>query len=73
MVVSNHWTVEDLRSGKPFLLLAILFTTSFQDIALNGALDEVIKSYVGNSVAQGAWNRDYSLDLLQGLLVVIAG
>lgn len=73
VVVSDHWTVEDLRSGKPFLLLAILFTTSTQDIALNGALDEVIKSYVGNSVAQGAWNRDYSLDLLQGLLVVIAG
>ncbi|KAJ5232004.1 hypothetical protein N7468_004960 [Penicillium chermesinum] len=73
VVIPDNATVEDLRSEKPFLLLSVLFMTSYQDIALNAALDEVIKSYVGGTVAQGTWNRDNSHDLLQGLLVIIAG
>lgn len=73
VVLPDAVTVNDLRSGKPFLLLAILFTTSYQDVELNAAIEEVIKSYVGNSVAQGRWNHENPLDVLQGLLVVIAG
>lgn len=64
-------TVEDLRSEKPFLLLSILLVSSFRNVPLHLALEEVSTSYLGGQVLQG--NRQQPFDILQGLLVTIAG
>jgi len=62
---------ESLRSEKPFLLLSILLVTSFQNVPLHLALEEVSTSYLGSTVLQGS--HDLPLDIIQGLLVTIAG
>ncbi|KAE8371289.1 hypothetical protein BDV26DRAFT_286906 [Aspergillus bertholletiae] len=64
-------TVEDLRSEKPFLLLSILLVSSFRNVPLHLALEDVSTSYLGGQVLQG--NRQQPFDILQGLLVTIAG
>lgn len=62
---------QDLRSEKPFLLLSILIVSSFQDVPLHLALEEVSTAYLGGPVLRG--EHPQPLDLLQGLLVSIAG
>ena len=62
---------EGLRTEKPFLLLSILLVTSFQDVPLHLALEEVSTSYLGSTVLQG--RHELPLDTIQGLLVTIAG
>lgn len=64
-------TSEDLRSEKPFLLLSILLVSSFQNVPLHLALEEVSTSYIGRTVLQGDYSQ--SLDTIQGLLVTVAG
>lgn len=64
-------TSQDLRSEKPFLLLSILLVSSFQDVPLHLALEEVSAAYLGGPVLRG--EHPLPLDLLQGLLVTIAG
>lgn len=64
-------TVEVLRSEKPFLLLSILLVSSFRNVPLHLALEDVSTSYLGGQVLQG--NRRQPFDILQGLLVTIAG
>lgn len=64
-------TSEDLRSEKPFLLLSILLVSSFQNVPLHLALEEVSTSYLGSTVLQGDYPQP--LDTIQGLLVTAAG
>jgi hypothetical protein len=64
-------TSQDLRSEKPFLLLSILLVSSFQDVPLHLALEEVSAAYLGGPVLRG--EHPQPLDLLQGLLVTVAG
>lgn len=64
-------TSQDLRSEKPFLLLSILLVSSFQDVPLHLALEEVSAAYLGGPVLRG--EHPLPLDLLQGLLVTVAG
>ncbi|KAJ5736055.1 uncharacterized protein N7483_001180 [Penicillium malachiteum] len=64
-------TIESLRSEKPFLLLSILFVSSFQNVPLHLALEKISTAYLGGQVLQG--NGVHPLDTLQGLLVTIGG
>ncbi|KAJ5107989.1 hypothetical protein N7456_004664 [Penicillium angulare] len=64
-------TVDNLRSERPFLLFSILFVSSFRNVPLNLALEEVSTSYLGGQILQG--DRPQPMDMLQGLLVTIAG
>jgi hypothetical protein len=62
-------TVESMRRDRPFLLLAVLASSTFDRFATQKALSEEIKQIVNvRIVAQG----EKSLDLLEGLIVHIA-
>lgn len=67
-------TVEDLQAEKPFLLLCILVFSSFQDKALQKALEEIVKAYIGDVVIHSDHgSHPPPLETLQGLLVILAG
>ncbi|KAJ5099660.1 hypothetical protein N7532_006661 [Penicillium argentinense] len=69
--LSKDTTIKDLRSEKPFLLLSILLVSSFQDVPLHMALEEISKNYLGAHVLQG--NHPQPLDTVQGILIILAG
>ena len=69
VVVAPLTTVEDLRTEKPFLLLAILTASSFDDMPLQRALGKELKHVVSSRMILGG---QVSFDLLQGLLVHLA-
>lgn len=74
VMLSQTTTVEDLQAEKPFLLLCILVFSSFQDKALQKALEAVVKAYVGDVVIHSDHgSHPPPLETLQGLLVILAG
>ena len=74
VMISNTATIQTLRCDRPFLLLAILVAASYRNFPLQRALEEVVKSYIGDYVIHGQ-NGTYPqpLETLQGLLVILSG
>jgi hypothetical protein len=69
VIIPAETTIDVLRKEKPFLLLAILTATSYNDQSLQRQLGNEVKQYIGNRMIV---NGETSLDLLQGLLIYLA-
>lgn len=69
VVVPPTTGLDSLRRDKPFLLLAIMAVTSFEDPPLQRKLGQEIKRQICDRMIMG---HETSMDLLQGLLVFIA-
>ncbi|OJZ85622.1 hypothetical protein ASPFODRAFT_218903 [Aspergillus luchuensis CBS 106.47] len=74
VMVPASTTVDDLRAEKPFVLLCILVFCSFHDDTLQKSLEEVLQSYVSNEVLCSEHDsHPPSFEILQGLLIILAG
>lgn len=70
VIVPAHTTAEQLRDEKPFLLLAILASASYnQKLTLQRMLGKEVKRHVAAKMVVGG---DMTLELLQGLIVFLA-
>lgn len=69
VVIAPHTTAEELRYWKPFLFIAILAASSFQNVQLQKDLREEVKQMIcSRMILKG----EVSFELLQGLLVYLA-
>ncbi|GLA86197.1 hypothetical protein AtubIFM56815_010453 [Aspergillus tubingensis] len=74
VMVPASTTVDDLRAEKPFVLLCILVFCSFHDDSLQKSLEKVLQSYVSNEVlCSEHGSHPPSFEILQGLLIILAG
>ncbi|PLB46359.1 hypothetical protein P170DRAFT_511150 [Aspergillus steynii IBT 23096] len=69
VVVPPHTAAHHLRQEKPFLFLAILASSSCENLPLQRRLGKEIKEQIA---ARMVINGEVSFDLLQGLLVYLA-
>ncbi|KAH7370143.1 hypothetical protein BKA65DRAFT_522027 [Rhexocercosporidium sp. MPI-PUGE-AT-0058] len=69
VVVPPTVSVEALRYGHPFLFLCIMAVTSFEDPPLQRRLGREITKQICDRLVMG---HEVSMNLLQGLLVVLA-
>ncbi|KAJ6096810.1 hypothetical protein N7486_007556 [Penicillium sp. IBT 16267x] len=74
VMLPGRMTVKDLRAEKPFILLCISMITSFRDIPLQRALEDVLKAYIGDVILHSPHDQHpNALETLQGLLIVLSG
>jgi hypothetical protein len=69
VVISPQVSAVHLRHEKPFLFLAIMASTSYDNMPLQRSLGAEVKIAVASRVIL---NGEVSFDLLQGLLVFLA-
>ena len=69
VVVPPHMAAHQLRQEKPFLFLAILASSSCENLPLQRRLGKEIKEQIATRMVI---NGEVSFDLLQGLLVYLA-
>jgi hypothetical protein len=68
IVIQPHYTLEHLRSERPFLLLCILSVCARADMPLQERLENDLRETLARKAMV---NGEKSLDLLQGLLVYL--
>ena len=68
-IIAPEVTVTQLRTEKPFLLLAILKASSYKDVATQRILEETFQRAVAD---QMIFAHTPSMDVLLGLLVALA-
>ncbi|KAJ5540603.1 hypothetical protein N7494_005679 [Penicillium frequentans] len=74
VMLPGRMTVKELRTEKPFILLCIFVITSFRDTTLQQALEDVLKSYIGDVILHSPHdNHPNALETFQGLLIVLSG
>lgn len=74
VMLPGRMTLKELSSEKPFLLLCIFVVTSFRDIPLQRALEDVLKSYVADVILHSPHDtHPNALESFQGLLIVLSG
>lgn len=69
VVIPPNVYVDNLRQTKPFLLLTILASASYDDFSLQRLLGREVKKAVASRMILGG---EISFDMLQGLLVFLA-
>jgi hypothetical protein len=69
VIIAPEVTLTQLRTEKPFLLLAILKASSYKDVAAQQILEETFQRAVAD---QMIFAHNPSMDVLLGLLVALA-
>ncbi|KAJ5291942.1 hypothetical protein N7478_001193 [Penicillium angulare] len=69
VVISSSISINQLRQERPFLLLAVLASASYDDFSLQRLLGKEVKKAVAARMILGG---EISFDMLQGLLVFLA-
>ncbi|KAJ5096850.1 hypothetical protein N7456_007571 [Penicillium angulare] len=69
VVIPPSISINQLRQEKPFLLLAVLASASYDDFPLQRLLGKEVKKAVASRMILGG---EISFDMLQGLLVFLA-
>lgn len=69
VLITPDTTLDKLRAENPFLLLAILTVSSYKNLATQQVLEETFQCAVADRMI---FAHNPSMDVLQGLLVVLA-